>query len=231
MKRVNRYWRMGVAVFFLCACSNKKMASGNGRAYYQALNCQVCHRIGNEGGAQKGPDLSFVGFRKSAEWLNLWLKNPQAWKPQTPMPNFHLSPSARKALVKYLSSLKGQVFDGHRPWNTPEIRRDPILRGHMIYIRVGCVTCHGIGGSGGYPDNNVVGGLIPPLDSVSRSFTKQELVRKIKFGATPQKANPKGPQPLLQMPAWGQVLSDGEISAVADYLLSLKSKQSAAGNW
>ncbi len=231
MKRANRYWGVGVAVFFLSACSNKKMAGGNGRAYYQALNCQVCHRIGNEGGAQKGPDLSFVGFRKSADWLNLWLKNPQAWKPQTPMPNFHLSSSARKALVEYLSSLKGQVFDGHRPWNTPEIRRDPILRGHIIYIRVGCVTCHGIGGVGGYPDNNVVGGLIPPLNSVSQSFTKEELIRKIKLGATPQKANPEGPTPLLQMPAWGQVLSDGEISAVADYLLSLKSKQSAAGNW
>ncbi len=232
MKRLNYFlWAGAVAAFFLGACSNKKIAGGNGRAYYQALNCQVCHRIGPEGGAQKGPDLSFVGFRKSAEWLNLWLKNPQAWNPRTPMPNFHLSSSARRALVEYLSSLKGQVWGDQRPWNTPEFRRDPVLRGHMIYIGVGCVTCHGIKGTGGYPDNNVVGGLIPPLDSVSQSFTKKELVQKIKFGAIPQKADPKGPAPLLQMPAWGQVLDDGEISAVADYLLSLKSKKSPAGNW
>lgn len=214
-----------------CAKSGKNSKGISGRAYYQALNCQVCHSIGGEGGAQQGPDLSFVGFRKSSTWLNLWLKDPQAWKKDTPMPNFHLSKPARMYLVGYLSSLRGEAFGDHRPWNQPSLLRDPVLRGQMIYVHAGCITCHGRGGEGGYPDNNVVGGRIPALKSVSRSFTKEELIRKIKNGSIPAKANPQGPAPLLGMPAWGQVLNDSEIRAVADYLLSLKPENSSAGNW
>lgn len=224
-----------IAALFLVisACKNPigKAGKDSGETYYRALNCQVCHRIGSEGGAQKGPDLTFVGFRKSPQWLNLWLKDPQAWKKNTPMPNFHLSSPARKSLVEYLSNLKGQAFDDHRPWNNPDILHDPILRGHLIYVRAGCMTCHGMRGEGGYPNNNVPGGLIPALTLVSQSFTKEELIKKIKYGAIPARADPNGPAPLIVMPAWGQVLSDSEIKAVAGYVLSLKPKDSSAGNW
>jgi len=222
-------------LFVMSACKNSKRPASSGvalgEAYYQALNCQVCHKIGYKGGAQKGPDLTFIGFRKSSEWLDVWLKDPRAWKTNTSMPNFHLSTSARKALVGYLSGLKGQAFGDDRPWNRPDVLNDPVLRGHMIYIRAGCVTCHGRGGIGGYPNNNVFGGLIPALTSVAQSFTKEELVKKIKYGSIPQKADPNGPRPLILMPAWGQVLNDGEIAAVADYVLTLKSKKSLTGNW
>ncbi len=232
MKRTKFYTASASVLLFIAgACKKPVGGAASGEAYYQALNCQVCHRIGDEGGAQKGPDLTFVGFRKSSDWLNVWLKDPQAWKKNTPMPNFHLSSSARMSLVGYLSSLKGQAFGDHRPWNRPDLLSDPVLRGHLIYVRAGCITCHGQSGVGGYPNNNVPGNRIPSLSSVAQSFTKEELIKKIKYGSIPQKADLNGPIPMISMPAWGQVLNDSEISAVADYLFSLNSQKSSSGNW
>ncbi len=199
-----------------------------GQAYYQALNCAACHRIGGSGG-DTGPDLSYVGFRHSAAWLDQWLKNPQAWQPGTLMPNPRLSDRTRAALVAYLASLKGQEFHGVPPWDAPsEAGQDAVPRGKMIYLKAGCVACHGTDGRGGHHNNNVPGSLIPPLSSVAGSYTLSELERKIRFGSKPAKQDPAGPEPLVSMPAWGQALSPGDIEAVSRYLLSLggKSKQS-----
>ncbi|PIR15912.1 MAG: hypothetical protein COV48_11755, partial [Elusimicrobia bacterium CG11_big_fil_rev_8_21_14_0_20_64_6] len=55
-------------------------------------------------------------------------------------------------------------------------------------------------------------------------FTKAELIAKIREGvAQSQKADASGPAPLIRMPAWDNTLDDGELDAVAAYLLSLMS--------
>lgn len=194
-----------------------------GRAAYAAYDCKRCHRIGYEGG-DTGPDLTYVGFRKSAAFLELWLKDPGAWQPDTLMPNFHLSDAARGELAAYLATLKGQGYpDGKAPWDDPGLASDSVARGREIYARAGCVTCHGKDGKGGYVNSNVIGGKVPALERASEGFTKKELVDRIAKGVRhPVKADPEGPEPLLHMPAWEEVLSRGEIEAVADYLLSLK---------
>lgn len=210
------------------ACKQEEHLPPSGKAVYAALNCRVCHRIGAEGGLS-APDLTYVGFRKSHAWLDVWLKDPAAWRPGTQMPNPHLSDPARAALVDYLSSLKGQDFDGHKPWDDPQYAGKPVERGHVIFAKAGCITCHGVGGAGGYPDNNVAGGMIPALTHVKETYTKAELVAKITNGSQPAKADPNGPDPLLFMPSWGQTLSKDEISDVADYVLSLGGKDGGNG--
>lgn len=204
-------------------------AADAGRRTYRSLNCQSCHRIGDDG-VLSGPDLTLVGFRKSAAWLDVWLKDPRAWRPGTKMPDPRLSDSARQALVDYLSVLKGEDWGGERPWNAPSLMSDPVERGHLLYARAGCVTCHGVGGEGGYPDNNVVGGKIPALTDVDQRYTKDELRKKIAGGVIPQKADPNGPDPLLRMPPWGEVLKPDEIDAVVEYLWTLKSGKPAEGS-
>lgn len=211
----------------LLASGCGKPAPKSGDAYFTALNCQACHQIGSAGNARGGPDLTMVGFRKSAAWLDRWLADPQAWKPGTLMPDPHLSPAARAVLVQYLSSLKGQDWKGNRPWNDPSLK-DRVERGHVLFARAGCVTCHGVGGAGGYPNNNVVGGQIPNLRGISQRYTKDELKRKIARGVIPQKADPGGPDPLLRMPAWGETLSDDEISSVVEYLWTLPAAPGAS---
>lgn len=219
-----------VGAFSACGKPERPLppAAESGRRVFQALNCRACHRVGDRG-VLSGPDLTMVGFRKSAAWLDLWLKDPQAWRPGTKMPDPHLTDSARKALVDYLSVLKGEDWGEERPWNAPSLLNEPVERGHLLYARAGCVTCHGLGGEGGYPDNNVAGGKIPALTGIQERYTKDELRKKIARGVVPQKADLSGPEPLLRMPPWGEALQPGEIDAVVEYLWTLKPGQAQAG--
>ena len=67
--------------------------------------CVSCHAIGGQGG-QVGPALDGVASRYTQEQLDAWLKNPQAFKPGTTMPNLNLDEVTRADLVAYLSQFK-----------------------------------------------------------------------------------------------------------------------------
>lgn len=213
--------------FAACSRQNAAEPAAKGEVYFNALGCVKCHQVGDSGGVY-GPNLSFVGFRKSPQWLDVWLKNPHAWRPETVMPGFHLPDDIRGALVAYLGTLKGQAWDkAGRPWNQPELMADGVKRGELLFNKAGCVACHAEKGRGGYPNNNVVGGKIPSLTKVAEGYTKPELENKIRNGVISSPADLSAPPPLIFMPKWGDVLKDDEISAVADYLISLG--KSAAG--
>lgn len=213
---------VALAASLLAACNSAPPTGTEaGHAYFAQAGCTACHRVGAEGSAV-GPDLTLVGFRHSAKWLDLFIKDPQAWKKDTLMPNKRISDEARAAIVAYLVEQKGQAWPaGGKPWETPGLK--PEEKGRVVFNRAGCVGCHGTAGAGGYPNNNVKGGLIPKLDGVFETYTKAELVAKIKKGVlSPEKADPKGDAPLVWMPSWGEKLDDGEIDAVASYLMSLR---------
>lgn len=217
-----------LSILALAGCGGGSDDSvARGRAYFKGYGCVSCHTVG-EGGGKYGPDLSYVGFRKSQAWLDVWLKNPHAWKPNTAMPNFHLSDAVRRDLVAYLTQLKGEADKKQAPWNTEAMKADPVKRGQAIFSRVGCTGCHGPTGEGGYPNNNVVGGKIPSLTFVADGYSKEELKARIRNGVKPEKADPRGPEPMLYMPAWGEILKDDEIDALADYLISLRPKKTGS---
>jgi mono/diheme cytochrome c family protein len=199
-------------------------AAKRGKGYFDGFGCNRCHTIAGEGG-EYGPDLTYIGFRKSKDWLDLWLKDPHGWKASTVMPNLHLSEPVRASLVAYLSSLKGDAYRLSPPWNKAEHRADSVKRGETLFNKAGCVGCHGRAGVGGNPNNNVAGNKIPTLTLVADGFSRDEIISKVKIGVPKSaKEDPSGPDPMLNMPAWGQVLKDDEIESLADYLLSLKAK-------
>ena len=212
------------ALGFLAACQNATEPAARGEAYFNSYGCAKCHAIGQTGG-DWGPKLTFIGFRKSEKWLDMWLKNPHAWRPQTVMPNFDLTDDARTSLVAYLSLQKGQAWEKTgRPWDQGDVKDDSIKRGEVLFNKAGCVACHSQNGRGGYPNNNVAGNQIPSLAKVFETYTKAELVNKIRGGVIPQPADPSKEAPMIFMPKWGDVLKDDEIGAVADFLMSLKPK-------
>jgi len=200
-----------------CGKSAPSTPTSAGKAYFTQAGCASCHKIGAEGSAV-GNDLTLAGFRHTAAWLDLFIKDPQAWKKDTLMPNKRISDEARKAIVDYLAVQKGEAWGGAKPWANIA---DGLAKGKVIYYRAGCVGCHGTGGAGGYPNNNVAGGLIPKLNNVKETYTKPELIAKIKKGVKPIKDDPKGPEPMISMPAWSEKLDEQEIDAVAGYLMSL----------
>ncbi len=76
------------------------------RLFTKDYGCIGCHSVDGVGG-KVGPSLSRVGFRLRPTYVFNWLKNPQAFKKDTKMPNFQLRDRDALALTLYLETLKG----------------------------------------------------------------------------------------------------------------------------
>lgn len=204
-------------------------ASEPGPTLFDASGCRACHAVGGKGG-NAGPDLSFVGFRRSGAWLEAWLRDPSAVKPDTLMTHPGLSEGDRRGLVAYLSGLTGPE-PGARPWDASGRPSAPAALGEAIYRKAGCVACHGPAGSGGHPNAGAKGGVIPAVTGLSETYSPAELVEKIRRGSRPEAADPGGPGPASVMPAWGEKLGASELEAVAAYLLTLGAGSPKGEQW
>lgn len=197
-----------------------------GRRVFEAYDCYACHRIGDRG-RFIGPDLTWIGFRKSETWERAWLANPDAFKPGTFMPDFHLSSAAATALAGYLETLQGQTHNNGRTWDNPFL--SPIERGRQVFQRFGCNGCHGDGGKGGWPNPNAAGGVVTSLLGVREGYTEEELKEKIRQGAVPISEDITKPAPPFRMPAWGDRISQEEMGDLLSYLRSLRRPPAPGG--
>lgn len=200
-----------IASLILLACSAR--AIDPGAALFDAHGCRSCHTIGDRGG-NAGPDLTLVGHRRPKAWIEQWLSSPRVYKHDTKMPEQGLSPADRSALALFLSAQRGQAWGDARPW-----RVAGAVDGKTVYARAGCVACHGPAGRGGHPNPGGRGGWIPALPPLLATYKKDELVSKLKRGATAD--SDPGRVAEVDMPRWDGVLSQDELGALADYLLTL----------
>ncbi len=69
--------------------------------------CIACHSLGGQGGVV-GPALDGVGDRLNAEFIQKWLRDPLAVKPDSKMPRLPLSEATITELVAFLSNLKAK---------------------------------------------------------------------------------------------------------------------------
>lgn len=126
------------------------------------------------GSERTGPDLSYVGRKRSMEWEIQHLKHPRDLSPMSIMPNWYfLSDSDLEAIATYLFSLGDRVaqeqmvlppvtYAGNTdpiayPANVPAPADTPqgwdawnasqLQAGKEIYIK-NCQTCHGCAGNG-----------------------------------------------------------------------------------
>jgi len=224
-------WLIPALLLALAACSPQSSSPSDpvarGERDFNGLGCVKCHAIGDNGHPW-GPDLTMLGVRKSSDWIETGLKDPHAWNPKTVMPNFNLTDGTRADLVAYLSAQKGQAWKV-KPWETAEAAAMPAAdRGRIIFNAVGCVSCHAKDGYGGYPNNNVPGGLVNSLTKVTEGYSKDELHQKLKGGAIPIPDDSSKPAPMLVMPKWGDTLNEKEIAAVVEYLYTLNPKVAGA---
>jgi mono/diheme cytochrome c family protein len=78
-----------------------------GRILFEKKRCVRCHRVAGAGGLV-GPDLTGVARRKDAAWLDVYLEDPKAVRPDGKMPKPRLTPEQRAAVVAYLRTLDGE---------------------------------------------------------------------------------------------------------------------------
>jgi cytochrome c553 len=102
---------------------------------------------------------------------------------------------------------------------------DPQLeRGRMIFVKYSCNACHGMSGAGGIKNLNAqTGGEINGLTRVSETYTRQELMERVRNGVpNVDKADPTGPDPPLRMPPFKDLIGGQEMDDLAAYLFSLR---------
>jgi len=85
-----------------------------------------------------GPNLKDVKVKLRKEWIPVWLKNPNQWRPGTKMPSFRLADEEIRAISAFLwqSAVVGPVAK-----QTPG---DP-GRGKEAFETRGCLACHSMG--------------------------------------------------------------------------------------
>jgi len=86
-------------------------AARSGELLYYNNGCSDCHAVAGEGG-DRGPDLTDIGFRRSAGWLHSFIESPSDFHENSDMPAFgppQLSHQDVEELSKYLSALRGDA--------------------------------------------------------------------------------------------------------------------------
>ena len=92
------------------------------------------------------------------------------------------------------------------------------VAGAALYIRYGCINCHGPNGLGGVL-NPSPDGTIPVLSG--QAFRKQ-FNTDAKLAAVIRSGSVIGRAPIVSMPHWGGILSDTQIAQLIAYLKTLK---------
>jgi mono/diheme cytochrome c family protein len=81
--------------------------------FYAKYACQSCHIADykNDKG-YVGPALASVGTRLTPGWMYQWLKDPNALRPGTQMPNLSLKDDEARDLTAFLTTLRAQTKGG-----------------------------------------------------------------------------------------------------------------------
>lgn len=130
--------------------------------FHRKKSCLACHQIEEEGG-KVGPDLSRSGFNYPPEWIYAWLKNPQAFRADSKMPNLNLDDKQAWALTAYLSGRHEEDEGLPDEWSSYLMIEGDAERGKALFFdlngKATCSKCHKVNGEGGSvgPDLSHIG--------------------------------------------------------------------------
>jgi cbb3-type cytochrome c oxidase subunit III len=94
------------------------------------------------------------------------------------------------------------------------------VAGAALYVRYGCINCHGPNGLGGVPNPQSPDKTIPPLsgaDFQGEFNTDKKIIDFIRSGSV------LGRAPIVSMPHWGGIIPNAQLRALTAYLKTLKS--------
>jgi mono/diheme cytochrome c family protein len=94
------------------------------------------------------------------------------------------------------------------------------VAGAALYVRYGCINCHGPNGLGGVPNPQSPDKTIPPL---SGADFRKEFDTDAKITAVIRSGSVIGKAPIVSMPHWGGIIPDASLKALVAYLKTLKS--------
>ena len=112
------------------------------------------------------PNLKEVRNKLRREWIPVWLKSPQAFRPKTKMPQFRLTDQEIEAISAFV--WQSGVREG-----IPSHAAGDAVRGRQLFESRGCLSCHSVG-----EDEDSVGGTFAAnLSRVGEKANYDYLVR------------------------------------------------------
>jgi len=195
-----------------------------GARLFEDYDCLACHRIGKTG-RFVGPDLTWIGVRKPESWERVWLRDPDAFKPGTFMPNLNIPSEAIQQLAAYLHTLQGQHNDDARESEfmiNMMINNDDERRGELVWKRLACWSCHGEAGDGGVRNPNTRSGneWIPDLEGVRDDYSHEEFLAKVRRGGSVSAADPDVEPLPFACPQYQNALNELEGADLYAYVSS-----------
>jgi cbb3-type cytochrome c oxidase subunit III len=190
---------------------------------FNQFACAQCHGPNGGGGISKDvPPLKIVGKAMTVAQLRSIIdhglgESANPTRPYMPVWGQIISKRQVTALVAYVHAGLPAV-----PGATPvpvQTDQGPVVEGAQLYVRYGCINCHGPNGLGGVPNPQSPDKSIPPLsgaDFFHQFNTDAKIIDVIRSGSVIGRA------PIVSMPHWGGILSDAQLQALTAYIKTLK---------
>ena len=165
-----------------------------GAILFSRLGCANCHGESPVATPRKGPNLVDLEERVDHDWITSFLKNPEAGRTGSTMPQMvhGLSNEEVKSIIAFLGSKgKGIKFNNGRHANAE--------RGSALYHEKGCVACHAPTADFHSPHGS------PNLADFNLAIAHPDLKKKTSLGAlndflsAPARYRPDGRMPHLNL--------------------------------
>ena len=198
-----------------------KVAAG-AHAFSQ-FACAQCHGPQGSGGVDPAvPALKTVGHSLTVAQLTHIIdhglgESASPKQPYMPVWGEVISKTQVADLVAYIQAGLPAVADT-QPVSVPT-DQGAAVAGSALYIRYGCINCHGPNGLGGVPNPQSPDKTIPPL---SGGDFRGEFNTDAKIAAVIRSGSVIGRAPIVSMPHWGGILSNEQIAELIAYLKTLK---------
>ena len=207
------------------AAANPKVspAVAAGAHIFVQFGCVQCHGPQGSGGVDPAvPALKTVGNALTVAQLTHIIDhglgasaNPK--QPYMPVWGEVISKTQVSNLVAYIRAGLPAVSDT-QPVSVPQ-GQGAAVAGAALYVRYGCVNCHGPNGLGGVPNPLSADKTIPPL---SGQGFRHDFPTDKAIAAVIRSGSVIGRAPIVSMPHWGGIIPNEQLRALAAYLKTLK---------
>jgi mono/diheme cytochrome c family protein len=198
-------------------------AVADGAHTFVQFACSQCHGPQGRGGVSADvPALTSVGKSLTVAQLTHIIdhglgesKNPT--KPYMPVWGEVISSTQVSDLVSYIRAGLPAVSQDE-PVPVPQ-GQGPAVAGAALYVRYGCINCHGPNGLGGVPNPLSPDKTIPVL---SGQGFRHEFNTDAKIAAVIRSGSVIGKAPIVSMPHWGGIIPETDVTDLIAYLKTLK---------
>ena len=190
---------------------------------FNQFACAQCHGLQGQGGVDPAvPALTTVGQSLTVAQLTHIIDHglgasADPKQPYMPVWGEVISKTQVADLVAYIRAGLPAVADA-QPVSVPA-GQGAAVAGSALYVRYGCINCHGPNGLGGVPNPLSPDKTIPPL---SGQVFRTEFNTDAKIADVIRSGSVIGKAPIVSMPHWGGILSDQQIAELIAYLKTLK---------